>query len=124
MSIDLLGVTGAAVQAALNAASMRQIVGANNIANAGVAGYVPLRVSFEDALRQALQEQSAGEHDVVMSQPEVFQDTAAALDGEPSVRLDEESSKLVTNSIQYQALLGGLRSEMDILETAANDGKK
>ena len=124
MSSDLLGVTGAVLKAALDAASMRQTVGANNIANANTPGYTPLRVTFEDALRQAMQSSNVGDVSMSLPQPQVVADPAGPLLGGASVRVDEEAALLTTNAIQYQALLRGLSGQMDVLQTAVNDGKR
>lgn len=124
MSSDLTGVTGAVLKVALDAASLRQTVGANNIANANTPGYVPLRVSFEDALRLAMQSGHASSAGMSLPEPRVVADPSGSFVGGASVRIDEEAALLTTNAIHYQALLRGVRGQMDILQTAANDGKR
>ena len=46
-------VTLSALGAALDAASLRQMAGAANIANANTAGYTPMRVRFEELMPSA-----------------------------------------------------------------------
>lgn len=125
MDHSISGVTGAALKAALDAASLRQTAGAANIANATRPGYVPLRVSFEDALQEALRNHAVTGGTFEAPAPVLEMESAADASGAPpAVRLDDESARLVTNALHYQALLSGYRGLSDILSTVISDGRR
>jgi len=125
MDNAIAGLTGVVLKAALDAASMRQAAGAANIANANRPGYVPVRVSFEAELEQALRSHQLNGGEFVAPQPKLEQVSVSSNGIESSnVRLDEESAALVTNALHYQALISGLRGYSEILFTAVGDGKR
>lgn len=124
---ELMGVTEQIVSLALDAASMRQTVGASNIANASVPGFLPSRVNFEDHLARAIDDmrgRNAGTIDLEQARPVVEPDQNVAPGASNGVRVDAEAADLVRNSIQYQALLRGLRMHMDIVQAVVNDGRR
>ncbi|MFT3736007.1 MAG: hypothetical protein QM776_13445 [Rhodocyclaceae bacterium] len=122
---SLTGLTGVVLKAALDAASMRQTAGAANIANANRPGYVPVRVSFEAELEQALSAQRQRGGEFVAPKPVLHPvETSANGNESASVKLDEESAALVTNALHYQALIGGLRGLSEIVTAAVSDGKR
>ena len=114
--------TIAALAAALDAASVRGQVHAANIANANVAGYTPLAVSFS-ARMDALQGGSMWG----AARPQLQVDLAPQLDanGQPqAVRLDDEMARVAQNALHYQALVKGLNQYMGLLGSAVSEGKK
>lgn len=107
------------VQLALDAASLRQQAIANNIANAGSAGYVPLRVNFEEQLAFARGDLTdsavpAGARPFIEMDPS----------GGTAVMLDMEMVKLAQNAVHYQSLLKALDKRMSILSVAVNEGRR
>jgi flagellar basal-body rod protein FlgB len=121
---DLMGVTGVMVKLALDAANLRHLAIANNIANANTPGYVPLRVEFEERLEAAVRDLRGGR----TAPLEALAPTVTADPGAPGplgskVQLDVEAARLAQNVLHYQALLQGLRGERDILQQAINEGK-
>ena len=120
---ELTGVTGSMVKLALDTASLRHLVIASNIANANTPGYVPMRVEFEEHLSAAAR---TGAYGAGLGRP-----VASAVVGDPSgfdplqarVQLDVEAAQLAQNTLQYQALLRGLRGHMEMLQIAISEGR-
>lgn len=121
-------VTLSAVRLALDAASLRQQAIAANIANASTPGWAPLRVSFEAQLEDARRAlEGGGRLDAASLAGVEPRLEAEAVDGfglPAQVMLDAEMAELSRNSVQYQALLRGLRSHLGLLAAAIADGKK
>jgi flagellar basal-body rod protein FlgB len=120
---ELTGVTGAMVKLALDAASLRHLVIANNIANANTPGYVPMRVEFEEHLAAAVRESPSGAVLGRAAAPAVVPDLQGLDPLQARVQLDVEAAQLAQNTVQYQALLRGLRGKLEMLQIAVNDGK-
>jgi flagellar basal-body rod protein FlgB len=118
---QLTGVTGAMVKLALDAASVRHLVIANNIANANTPGFVPSRVEFEEHLAQAVRESAFGPALSRSVAPVIVPDLQGLDPLQARVQLDVEAAQLAQNTLQYQALLRGLRGEMDLLQMAMSD---
>jgi len=117
----LTGATGALIRMALDGVSMRQLVTANNIANAGTPDYAPLRLDFEEQLAGAMRETALGRRpDPARLVPTVTPDTTPGA----KVQLDVETAQMAQDVLHYQALLRALREQMDVLQTAINDGRK
>src|SRR5437016_2754452 len=98
------GLGGSMVKLALDAAALRHLAIAHNIANLQSQGYVPLGVSFEaqlDALRR-------GQHP---GQPELTTRSEAAPGPRPQ-DADMEMVALSENTIHYQALLKALGMQL------------
>jgi flagellar basal-body rod protein FlgB len=118
---QLTGVTGAVVKLALDAASVRHLVIANNIANANTPGFVPSRVEFEEHLSRAVRESASGPALSRSVVPVIVPDLQGLDPLQARVQLDVEAAQLAQNTLQYQALLRGLRGEMDLLQMAMSD---
>jgi len=104
---------------ALDAAALRHQAIANNIANAGSAGYTPLKVNFEEQLafaRGGLHPSGAPMH----VQPFLELDAM----GQTTVVLDMEMVKLAQNTVHYQSLLKALDKRVSILSAAINEGRR
>lgn len=128
MTEGLEAITSTALGLALDAASLRQQAIASNIANVNTAGYVSLKVNFEDQLgdaRRLLQSQgnldAASLADVV---PYLEQDRTETRGLTSTVRLDVQVADMAQNAVRYQALLKGLSKQYAILSAAVSDGKK
>jgi|SRR5882672_6209413 len=123
---ELTGVTGSMIKLALDAASLRHLVIASNIANANTPGYVPVRVEFEEHLAAAARNSAYGAYGAGLSRsvaPEVVPDLQGFDPLQPRVQLDVEAAQLAQNTLQYQALLRGLRGRLDMLQMAIGEGR-
>jgi flagellar basal-body rod protein FlgB len=106
---------------ALDAASLRHQVIANNIANANTPGFVPLKVNFEQQL--AFARGASGGMPAPLSasvRPFIEADAGAGA----RVVLDMEMVKLAQNTVQYQSLLRALDKRGSILSTAISEGRR
>lgn len=107
---------------ALDAASLRQRVIAENIANAETPGYTPQRVVFEEYLDDARSELRRGRRVqfAEMTTPYIVDEStnASSLLGGASVRIDSEVAQLARNSVQYQALTKALSGQYSLLDIA------
>lgn len=123
-------VTTASLSLALDAATLRHQVIANNIANANTEGYVPQRVNFEAYVKDARRE--LAEHGrldaqsiATLSSTRPVLEPLLTASGLPAkVQLDTEVADMAQNTVQYQALIKGLSRQMSILSTAVSDGKR
>ena len=127
MPSHIEAITTAALSAALDAASRQHAVTAANIANAGAAGFTPLRLAFDEQLaaaRLVLRERGlldAGAIETLRGLRETV--PAAAVPGE-TVQLDVEMAELARNAVHFQALTQGVARHLSILAMAAADGRK
>lgn len=121
MDTALTGVTGSLVRMALDGLGVRQLATASNIANAGTPDYAPLRVDFDGQLADAMREAARGRSpDAARLLPTVTSDPTPGA----KVQLDLEAAQMAQDVLHYQALLRALRGQMDVLQTAINDGRK
>lgn len=104
----------------LSAASLRQNVLANNIANINTPGFKRSRVAFEAQLADALNQGSGA--DAVRPQVVVEDKSAARPDGN-NVDLESEMSDLALNQIWYAALTRQLSDHFSRLSTVIHDGR-
>lgn len=109
------------VTSALDAASLRHVAIAQNIANASVPGARAAEVSFErelDHVRDALRTgQALSVDDIPSAQWE-------EMGPEVSIQLDEQAAALSSNSMHYQVLLKAMSRHMSLLSVAVNDGRR
>jgi flagellar basal body rod protein FlgB len=101
---------------ALDAASLRQMIIAANIANSSDPSYLSRRVDFESRLT-ALLEQAGGIVNPENVRPQVTTDSIP-------VSLDQELAAQTANNIHYQALIKTLNSQLELLSSAINDGRR
>lgn len=87
---------------------------AENIANANTPGYQPMRVRFEDALRQAA---SQGVGAINAVKPEAIRDTETLATG--GTRLDLELATASETGLRYRALVDVL-NQLFALDRADN----
>jgi flagellar basal-body rod protein FlgB len=117
MSFDLVS---AVVGKALDGLFMRQAATANNVANAASQGYAPMRVDFEDALRQAAAWQPGDTSATSLQRiAEVTPQIAAPLaDPLGGVKLDEEISIASETAARYAMLTGMLDRTLQLQQLA------
>src|ERR1700678_873759 len=99
---------------ALDGLTARSVATAENIANAGTPGYRPLRVSFEEALKDA-----ATKGDEAVRQLTFKAEPAPAESSNGELRLDLELATASTTAMRYGALIDifDRRMQMDALAT-------
>jgi flagellar basal-body rod protein FlgB len=125
MSNSTEAVTSTLMKLALDGAALRHQAIAANIANASSPGHVPVRVDFEQQLRQAKEQLDAGE-----APASVAGDLGASIESEPTsgtsamVAVDQQVAQLAQNVVHYEALLKGFGKRMAILSAAINEGKR
>ena len=109
---------------ALDAASMRQQIGAHNIANANTSASIG-RVVFEERMTAIRSQLAAG---VPLAPDSLRGLRAHVLWGSEANKgvagLDQEVARLTQNSVHYQALVRTLNGYMDLRSSAINDGKR
>lgn len=128
MISELGGSTEDVVRAVLDASMLRYKVISNNIANNGVAGFVPSKVEFESILRTELNNDKAlNNSDKIESvlnsvSPEIVARNPNVVDGKTSNSLDVEMSALAQNTLRYEALIKSMENLGSIKEMAITGG--
>lgn len=115
------------IQDRLNLSAVNQKVVAANVANINTPRYVAKRLSFEEALKESLEE---GGLSLVQTSP-LHQDPASAENilKQPEVvetgpvDLDAEMMLLAHNSVEYQFMLTLLSKKFSLLRTAIEGGR-
>ncbi|MHC1726142.1 MAG: flagellar basal body rod protein FlgB [Syntrophobacteraceae bacterium] len=106
--------------------SMNQKLISGNLANINTPGYKAKAVSFDETLRQSLEEQvlhmvrSNGAHAAPDSPLQAMQAPEIVESG--PVDLDTEMVKLTKNSIEYQYMVSMLNKKFAMLKTAIAEG--
>jgi flagellar basal-body rod protein FlgB len=99
---------------------------AGNIANADTPFYLAKQMPFQELLTEVMEGALDGRApDIEQLTARNIKETEAppgALDGN-SVNAESEASKMLTNSLLYNAVSGGLSRRLAILRFAASDGK-
>lgn len=111
-------ITNAILIKSLDGLSLRAAANAQNIANAGTAGYRPMRVSFETALAQAATRGQAAIESVV---PEMAPDPA--FQAGDAMRLDLEMAEASSTAGRYGALIELLNRHAQIAALAVSGGR-
>ncbi len=110
----------------LNLNSMNQKLISGNLANINTPGYKAKEVSFDETLRQSLEEQvlhmvrSNGSHAAPDTPVQALQAPEIVESG--PVNLDNEMVKLTKNSIEYQYMVTMLNKKFAMLKTAIVEG--
>lgn len=127
----LVSETSKLMEKALDAASLRNSVIANNLANVDTPGFKRSEVSFEDELAKALSEsggiigrRTKDKHipigprkaTEVSARMELQNDTSVRNDGN-NVDIDREMAALAKNTILYNALVQQISGEYQKLKT-------
>lgn len=108
---------------ALDAASLRHVALAANVANATTEGYRPLSVSFEDQLASARSALLSRDEAVSRRALDGLQPRMEGGDSIRSIQLDQEMSALMQNALRYQALLTALSKNGSFLRAAVHEGR-
>lgn len=106
---------------ALSAASTRQQVLANNIANVSTPGFKRSRVDFEAQLAQALA--NGGSPDSVRPTTVVESDSLGRPDGN-NVDIEAESVKMAENQLWHSALTRSISDHFSRLRTVIYEGRR
>jgi flagellar basal-body rod protein FlgB len=107
---------------------LRHAAQAQNISNATIAGYRPLKVNFEQQLNMArsqllARDDEAGSRRALNSvQPRVEEIPELSPDGNETIKLDAEVAKMMQNAVFYQSLLTALGKNHSILRMAVRGG--
>ena len=115
------------VKLALDAASMRHLAIAHNIANVNTPGFAPARVDFEsqlDAARAALQSGQPLEADMLAGVRPLATRAPVPEGTDRTAMLDMEVAAMAQNTVHYEALLKALGKQMSILASAISEGKR
>ena len=105
------------INKALDGLSARMLATAENIANANSRDFRPLRVSFEESLRQAA---AAGPEAIGRVLPQIHRSPVAA---QGEMRLDLELATASETAMRYAALLDLLGRQMQISRTVITGGQ-
>lgn len=100
----------------LSAATMRQRVIANNVANASTPGFLRGEVNFEARLKAALERGETG-LDSLLPKIETDHATPAGFDGN-NVTLETEMNSLEENRITYELYASILASRTEMLRAS------
>jgi flagellar basal-body rod protein FlgB len=103
---------------ALDGLSLRSIVTAQNIANAGTPGYQPIKVTFEEALRRSASGERA---DIRAVEPKIGLSVDET--GQSELRLDLEMATAASTAGRYGALAELLNRRLQI-EAVAISGSR
>ena len=104
---------------ALDGLYARQAATAQNVANAGTENYVPVRVTFEQALHETWTQAQAGDSTQAADaigevRPEVVEDVLTG----HSVRIDEEIAEASQTTAHYALVSGMLSRHLQFAELA------
>ncbi len=110
-------ISSALIEKALDGLSQRYNFTAQNIANANTPNYRPVRVSFEEDLRQAA---SGGQAAINTVRPQTIVDPTTSGDG---VRLDLELATASQTAMRYRALLDLLGQQLRLEHTILTGGR-
>jgi flagellar basal-body rod protein FlgB len=125
------------LERSLDAASLRQKVLSNNIANIDTPNFKRSDVAFEKILRQTLDKETLagrrtderhiqiGNASVSEVRPVVYTERHSSLrnDGN-NVDIDSEMTALATNQIQFNALVQQINHHFGMLKYAISEGKR
>jgi flagellar basal-body rod protein FlgB len=115
--------TLALISKALDAATARQAVHANNIANASVEGFAPGRVRFEEHMTRIRDTLARGDRLNVNDVADITA-TIETMSTASKVEIDTEVAELARNGLHYQALIKALDRELSMMSLAVSDGRR
>ncbi len=106
--------------------SMNQKLISGNLANINTPGYRAKGLSFENALRQSLEDQvlqmvRSNDSHLAPDDPLQAMETPEVVENGP-VDLDTEMVNLTKNSIEYQHMVSMLNKKFTMLKTAITEG--
>ncbi len=119
--MDLIGNEGRLLVRLMSAATLRERVIANNIAQQSTPGYKRQVVVFEDLLKEELRRGSA---DVEALEPRIETDltSPAGPDGN-NVNLELEMTANSQNRLMYEAYAALLEGQMELVRAAIEEGR-
>lgn len=103
---------------ALDGLAFRQVVSAQNIANANSPNYRPLRVSFEEELKAAA---SSGE--MAIREVELRAIPTASANSDAGQRIDLELATASETALRYGALIDVLGRELQLQRSIIRGGQ-
>ena len=114
------------VQDRLSLSSTNQKLVSSNLANIDTPGYKTKSLSFDDALRQSLQDHvlqmvRTNSRDLDPASPVDALEKAKVVEGGP-VNLETQMVGLAKNSLEYQYMIAMLNKKFSMLKTAITDG--
>jgi flagellar basal-body rod protein FlgB len=130
-----------AMEKALDGSALRQRMIANNIANVETPNYKAMEVTFEDQLKQALQQGTGSSIKMMATDPrhitinngstianvqpaiETVKDFSIRND-KNNVDIDRESAKLAQNEIYYDTVTRMMNDEFSLLRMVISEGRK
>jgi flagellar basal-body rod protein FlgB len=114
------------IQDRLNVISTSHRLVSGNLANVSTPGYVAKDLSFQQALRESVDEQRLT---LATSSPRhVAPDTSAGAPGSAEIReegpvsVEHEMMKLVRNNVDYQFMVAMLNKKFALLKHAVSEG--
>jgi flagellar basal-body rod protein FlgB len=110
----------------LSLSSMNQKLISSNLANINTPGYQSKELSFENTLRQSLEEQvlqmvRSNSNHMAPDEPVQAMRNPEVVDTGP-VDLDTQMVALTKNSIEYQHMVGILNKKFSMLKSAITEG--
>lgn len=117
--------TIAMLSKSLDAKALQQTLISSNIANANTDGYKPLRVDFDTKMAEldTLVDSNAADSEIRAKLSTLS--PAVVIDAEDDkVRIDKEMALMSQNSVEYKALLKGVKEKYAIMSLAINGGNK
>lgn len=130
--------TATVLEKTLDAASLKQAVIADNMANVNTPGFKRAEVAFEEELRAALSRRPgvrlvtthpghvrAGKPDLANLSPSICREMQTSLrnDGN-NVDIDAEAARLATNTLVYTAVARCVTSRFGMLRSAITEGRR
>ena len=114
------------VQDRLSLSSTNQKLIASNLANIDTPGYKTKSLSFDDTLRQSLENHvlqmvRTNSGDMAPDDPVAALEKTSVVQGGP-VDLDTQMVNLTKNSLEYQYMIAMLDKKFTMLKTAITDG--
>lgn len=106
--------TTTAIERALNGLELRTEITANNIANAEVPGFQASRVTFEQALGQAIRSGHMTDHDPAVVVPT---GDPAGVNGN-NVNLEGEFTEMMKTNLMRDAMVNALNYKLSLLRTS------
>ncbi len=118
---ELLDNTAVMLSRLMEAASERQRVISNNIANVNTPGYKRRSVTFESQLKKMLESKSAGEIGKLRPEVVIDEDSPSRIDGN-NVNMAKETNELLQNTMYHRLLSRAVMMKINILKTAIRGG--
>jgi flagellar basal-body rod protein FlgB len=103
----------------LDATSKRHMAISSNLANEQTPGYRPVRVRFEEMLREVLGRNGIDHEKIASLRPEVVVESQGA----EGVAVEEELMAMVKNQLAFDTYTQVLSMKLSLLRTAIQSGR-